>query len=449
MSDKEKHMPTYSSSDIEKYLSGELSASDMHALERAALDDPFLADALEGMAAHRQLPGQPSFTDDMTDLQQRLQDRVAVKKKSAVLLLFMRYAAVLILLAGIGVTVFYMRRDKSSPVASQDHVPVAPAETEPDALSTLKDSIAAVQTATASQSAKARTADTVRTKLSAGDYAYHITGKKKRALAPGGPAKKETEDEVAKPSDGEAAKADDKRMAFKDANMAKKYSVDTLYFDTSALRGATANYTTNAAAPLVFTGKVTDFNNHPLRGAYLALKNNQYINTRTDKYGNFNLRLPNNQDTAAVVVNYAGYTEGSMTLSNENRVGNVIQLRPQSASLNEVVVSGYGAKRKEYLRKNIDAPQKALSQVALPANGWPAYNEYLEANKRSVSLDSTLRGNESISFVVDKSGELSAFKVEQSISPAHDAHLTRLIKQGPAWRLLTGKKTRARVILTY
>jgi hypothetical protein len=148
-------------------------------------------------------------------------------------------------------------------------------------------------------------------------------------------------------------------------------------------------------------------------------------------------------------VNHAGYTEGFMTLSNDNRVGNIIQLRPQSASLNEVVVSGYGAKRREYLRKNIDAPQKELSQVAVPANGWPAYNEYLEANKRSVSLDSTLRGNESISFIVSKSGELSSFKVEQSISPAHDALLTRLIKQGPAWQLISGRKARGRVILTY
>jgi hypothetical protein len=34
--------------DIEKYLKGELSPKEMHELEKKALSDPFLADALEG-----------------------------------------------------------------------------------------------------------------------------------------------------------------------------------------------------------------------------------------------------------------------------------------------------------------------------------------------------------------------------------------------------------------
>ena len=38
----------YSKADIEKYLQGKMTASEMHALEKAALQDPFLADAIEG-----------------------------------------------------------------------------------------------------------------------------------------------------------------------------------------------------------------------------------------------------------------------------------------------------------------------------------------------------------------------------------------------------------------
>ena len=36
--------------DIERYSKGELSPAEMHELERKALSDPFLADALEGYA---------------------------------------------------------------------------------------------------------------------------------------------------------------------------------------------------------------------------------------------------------------------------------------------------------------------------------------------------------------------------------------------------------------
>lgn len=40
----------YSQADIERYLQGKMTHAEMHALEKAALQDPFLADAIEGFA---------------------------------------------------------------------------------------------------------------------------------------------------------------------------------------------------------------------------------------------------------------------------------------------------------------------------------------------------------------------------------------------------------------
>ncbi|HVU58531.1 MAG TPA: hypothetical protein VHD83_25895, partial [Puia sp.] len=117
-------MPLYSSSDIEKYLSGELSDPEMHAMERAALDDPFLADALEGMVLHRSLPEQPVFRQDMEDLQKRLDDRVSRKESRPRLLpLAVRYAAAVILLLGIGFTAYYTlfsKKMEQPPLAKND-----------------------------------------------------------------------------------------------------------------------------------------------------------------------------------------------------------------------------------------------------------------------------------------------------------------------------------------
>ena len=48
MSDDDNNINRFTASDIEKYHKGLLSAQEKHALEKAALDDPFLADALEG-----------------------------------------------------------------------------------------------------------------------------------------------------------------------------------------------------------------------------------------------------------------------------------------------------------------------------------------------------------------------------------------------------------------
>ena len=38
----------YTAADFERYHAGKMSAAEMHALEKAAMEDPFLADALEG-----------------------------------------------------------------------------------------------------------------------------------------------------------------------------------------------------------------------------------------------------------------------------------------------------------------------------------------------------------------------------------------------------------------
>ena len=48
MSEQRKNNTPYTLLDIEQYLQGKLSPAEMHALEKAAVQDPFLADAIEG-----------------------------------------------------------------------------------------------------------------------------------------------------------------------------------------------------------------------------------------------------------------------------------------------------------------------------------------------------------------------------------------------------------------
>lgn len=457
MSDKEQHTPLYSSSDIEKYLNGELSAPEMHALERAALDDPFLADALDGMEIHRRLPEQSPFQKDVVELQQRLQKRVAAKEetKTRTFPLPMRYAAAVILLAGLGITAYYTlfnNHMSPSPVAAtQTHLTSPAADSAPAAEKASPPADTTPEQSLANTSAIPQPPATAPKKDSKVSTANAVADS--RTI--------QTEKEAL---DKTLPLADERSIAGKTSGQAQ---LDTLqlHFDTVSLAKNYAFSPTPGAAQhlgrdkvarsfdqdkFVFSGQVTDEHNNPLAGAYLALKNNQNINARTDKNGFFNLHLNNKFDTSStVLVNHVGYEQGAMSLNTENRKGNFIQLQSQPASLNEVVIVGYGAKRKEIMRRNIDAQHKALSLVAVPAAGWPAYKEYLESAKTSANLDSTLRGDETISFIVNKKGDLSSFKVEQSISPAHDSATIQMIKQGPSWQLLSGKKARARVILTY
>ena len=130
---------TYTATDIERYHRGQLSAADRHALEKAALDDPFLSDALEGYTFTQT----PSAA--LTALQQRLQLRVEKKKKrrgTVYLNNCMKVAAMLLLFAGAGWMVFQLFNPKEKTLATKQ-TPIRPSSTmnkiEADSTSTVSD----------------------------------------------------------------------------------------------------------------------------------------------------------------------------------------------------------------------------------------------------------------------------------------------------------------------
>src|SRR4051812_649955 len=88
----------FTAADIERYHSGKMSAEERHALEKAALDDPFLADALEGYA----FTSTPE--DDLAAIRSKLQEKWQSKKPVAVFRMYkwVSVAAIFIILAGAG-----------------------------------------------------------------------------------------------------------------------------------------------------------------------------------------------------------------------------------------------------------------------------------------------------------------------------------------------------------
>jgi hypothetical protein len=67
----DNNIKQFTAADIEKYHRGLLSNKERHDLEKAAMDDPFLADALEGYAAAGVNAG-----NDIAELKKRLFEKV-------------------------------------------------------------------------------------------------------------------------------------------------------------------------------------------------------------------------------------------------------------------------------------------------------------------------------------------------------------------------------------
>jgi len=73
---KEGSTYQYSAEDIQRYLDGKMDPAGMHALERAALEDPFLADAIEGIREMR-----PNLKEDIMEMQNKLSEKKQEDRK--------------------------------------------------------------------------------------------------------------------------------------------------------------------------------------------------------------------------------------------------------------------------------------------------------------------------------------------------------------------------------
>lgn len=90
------------------------------------------------------------------------------------------------------------------------------------------------------------------------------------------------------------------------------------------------------------TGKIVDEKNQPLPGATVKAQSSN-VSAATDANGNFSINLPAGEQ--AVVVSFVGYANMVQTLNGQDQL--TIKLNPNSKNLEDVVVIGYGAQRRE------------------------------------------------------------------------------------------------------
>jgi len=98
-------------------------------------------------------------------------------------------------------------------------------------------------------------------------------------------------------------------------------------------------------------------------------------------------------------------------------------MQPNTASLSEVVVVGYGAKKQQ-------DDEQPVYEGAHPVNGWDNFKKYLKANEKSPDGKT---GIVKVSFNVDSNGNLSDFKIKRSLSTETDNAAIQLIEDGPRW----------------
>lgn len=420
--------------DIERYLRGELSPAEMHALEREALNDPFLAEALEGI----EQTGRDKFLYDLHQIKRSVRDRSRIKSRRNGKSVRMwgwtsAIAASVLLIAFSGFLVVSLLRDQ----AAREQAQTAEAEALLDTTST-KDTLSIVMPAERpvrklksdvlsldkpdNTLAHASTVQARPDMSKLNDEIGDDEGNEDANQVPDkGPGHVVSAAEPAHESEQNAGKEEDPAIV---ADLGS--SEEPVSRAAERRAGAAESKRTSGDEgdrnDEVVTGKVVDSTGEPLPGVNVMIKGTN-IGTVTNASGDFQLSLPANRPN--VVFDFIGFE--TQEVQAVNAIINVT-MKEDVSSLSEVVVTGYGVEKSDH--------SSPTFRFAEPDGGKNVFRDYLNRAVQypSAAVTSKTEGRVTVRFTVETDGQLSDFEVIKGIGSGCEDALIRAIKEGPSWK---------------
>ncbi len=478
----------FTAADIEKYHQGLLSNKERHELEKAALDDPFLSDAMEGYTTVG-----VQIETDLKELKKRLSQKteetkiILLKNSSGNNFRLLRAAVLLAFVAGAGLLIYQFGFKKKSGEIAQaettkkEEIKVADSNkttttipgTIPSPVSETK-SLSDLKAGPTTKKDVVTNAD-VETGSGAGinkemrDESVAITDKTKTEDVL---VNKPIETLPKAPPAAPVISADDKPIGYKadpvlaeKKEAAKRESINKLKSNKQEIdkdgvsdkfsgqqnnrndapghqaeeqKLRNQNQSTN-----LFRGRVTDASNNGVPFANVTNISDTRAGTYTDANGYFNLAYPDSVLT--VEVRSVGFENNNVQLKN-SVTNNQVILQDDRKNLSEVVVTN---QKTAPVTRGFDLFDNSGEPV--PVDGWDKYQNYLTNNlKIPAEFKNKQIGDNQVvvSFDVDKKGTPVNIKIEKSLCIQCDKEAIRLIKAGPKWNR-KDKKNRATVPISF
>lgn len=410
---------------LEDYLDGKLDAKAMHFVERQALEDPFVAEALEG------LKQSPKRKQTLSILQKQLYDRVSekpIKRKLWGITTQRLSIAATATVAFIAVSILFFMRETNRRNAELAAHKQGGVMVQLDSTT----SIASVQ-----PKPKEDTVTQNSTRAALVDKA--ITAAKTGDLAKNTKAKPVLERAAQQMAEAKAVKI------ATDNSRAKAMS--PVGFGNYRPSPVTISEVVVAPAPalgsskIAFSGNVVDQSNgQPVQGAVVKLAGSKNV-TATDAKGYFYLPADSNAKDKDLLINAIGFKELPVAgLQDPNAIKNALS---GNKSLNEIaLITGSNGHKKEniaapkitlHAEQNLDGKSTGDITKPIPVSTIN-YSQYLENNNKLYNP----KGPEQfviLSFKVKSNGRPTNISVIKSLNKKADAEAKRLIQEGPDWVL--------------
>ena len=181
-------------------------------------------------------------------------------------------------------------------------------------------------------------------------------------------------------------------------------------------------------------GRVTDEKGEPLIGASVTYKGTN-IGTITNMNGEFS--LVKKDDKKRLTAEYIGYDPVEIRVDTSRTM--LIAMNENKQALNEVVVVGYGAKKNKKsttLGSVVKVEEQAEKEITpQPVIGKRSYQKYLKEHlvRPTDEKCAQVKGKVVLTFLINKEGRPFYIKVKESLCESADKEAIRLIQEGPDW----------------
>jgi TonB family protein len=418
---------------IRRYLAGELDNKAMHALEKQAMDDPFLAEALEGYAERK-----PDQRAHLADLNKRLEMRVRDREEKRGMVFNLNYrwmaAAGVLLLVGISLLWIWQREPQVSQSVAYKSTSISD--------SSITDTLQYYNREEPVAWGKATPEKPLAVSIPADTGFLAIKdGRISSAFAADQPLAN------AMMKRGDTAEKPDMSFSLTDSVKVTALGIAAApRQEATRLQEAAAEKMEDktafaAVAPTVTTrliqGRVKALNeNEGIPGVAVHIEGT-HNGAMTDSDGNFSIRVADTTKDLKLIVAALGFNSKKMDLRPKDNNLDIV-LRQQQSALSEVAVtSGYGKSKK-----------RDVYQPPVPADGYDQYKEYLSKNVNypASAAAGNVTGRVKVSFRVMPDGTMEDFKITRRLQPDCDAEALRVVKEGPEWSPASdGKATRVQV----
>lgn len=430
---------------LKDYIRGQRHGKEANQLEREAMDDPFLQDAIDGYDSVK-----GDHMSVIEDLEKRLSPP---QKRIGKRIWIWAAAAVIVLLIGIPLLLQLPGAKEEITVASSD---IIQQEKESATPSLQEDTIL---------------------------VADHLELKKKEDTAPkvkqittpsfSGEASPETIELVAENTEvsKEIESVPDKEIQL---STAQHITEKTLLRKpqkeiTGVLAGRAAGisnsqheqdknirvrgiYTSNTQPDKIFvSGRIVDETGEPIPGVTVNIPNT-LTGTVTDTAGNFHLLIPKDEQKT-LIASYIGMKNSDIPL--KENAGDIM-MKADDMALNEVVVIGYGTQRKRsrtgsvlkvkkttdrvYAETGVSGRDSVPSEEDAEAFGREEFRKYFTEN-----YDKDICAGQKITIVVeffiDPMGRPANIDIKENSCPTLESEIKRLLLGSPPWSKTNRKVT--------